>query len=95
MNQRNHERQAPTRSTVLVETCEGAVVRATVADESLSGGVGLVFESDPKLAVDSIITVWFRFAPRSAMVKNVTMSSGAHRVGLQWLEERSARPFGT
>lgn len=96
MNTRRYVRTGPPNPTTLVELSKGVVISARVADETPPDGVGLFFASDPKLAVDSIIKVWFRGEPTMAMVKYVTPSADAYRVGVQWCgqDERPPRPFG-
>ena len=68
MYQRRQIRSVPTRSEVMVESRRGTVEKAVVTDESVDGGIGLLFTSDPRLAVDDMITVWYRSAPTKAVV---------------------------
>ncbi len=97
MNMRRHVRTGPPNPTTLVELRKDVVIGAKVADETPPDGLGLVFEADPELTVDSIVKVWFRGEPILAKVKYVTPLADAYRVGVQWCDEKESRPrpFGT
>ena len=97
VNRRKHARQRPVNPKLLVEIHYGITIKATVIDESIAGGLGLLFETNPDLTVGSIITVWFRQRPTRGEVKYVLEQSGCYRVGDQWCGEkrRKPRPFGS
>ena len=76
---------------------EGTCVRVAVVDETIPGGAGLLFEEDPHLVVNTMVTVWFRQKPTRAQVKYVLKQEELYRVGVQWCGEKrnKPRPYGS
>jgi hypothetical protein len=59
-------------------------------DNESDSGMGLVFLLEPPFRVGQRIRMRYRGAPRSAVVKHITLSEGQFFVGIEWDDEPKA-----